>query len=464
VQGVELPVTVDLSLDFRVLAFAMAVSLFTGVAFGLAPAMKATRVDLLPALRDEAVPPIDHRRLTLKNALIVVQVAVSVLLLGGTSIFLQQIAAARERHVGYAVDGVAMIETDARFAGYPSPAVVNVYDQLRRRIAALPGVQSAALSYGLPMQRETVATVIDGAADTRPIGDSSMIWAGPNFFETLRIPLLHGRVFDGRDRVGTRRVAVVTETMARRYFGAVDAVGRRFRNGDEPDGWMEVIGVVRDTGARSLSSDDILARQPSQFYRSYAQDGLVPTTVIARTSGDAAGLLGTMQRELRAVDVTLPVITAQTMAQDLERSQTAPKAIAAFLGTLGALGLVLASIGLYAVVAFAVARRSREIGIRMALGARSQQVVWSMARGVAGLIGLATGIGLLLTVLMMAALRATSGSADIGIGNLDVYRPDIDPVSLAVIAAVTAMVGVAAAFVPARRAARMDPLVALRHE
>jgi hypothetical protein len=134
-----------------------------------------------------------------------------------------------------------------------------------------------------------------------------------------------------------------------------------------------------------------------------------------------------MQRELRAVDVTLPVITAQTMAQDLERSQAAPKVVATFLGALGGLALVLASIGLYAVVAFAVARRSREIGIRMALGARSQQVVWSIARGVAGLIGVATSIGLVLTVLLMLALRATPGSADIGIGSMDVYRPDHRP-------------------------------------
>jgi ABC-type antimicrobial peptide transport system permease subunit len=315
------------------------------------------------------------------------------------------------------------------------------------------------------MQSASMAIVADGAAvDTRSTGDSSMIWAGPGFFETLRIPLLQGRVFDARDREGTPSVAVVAETMARRYFGTIDAVGRRFRIANQPDSWMEVIGVVRDTGARSLSADDVLARQPAQFYRSYRQSGLVPTAVIARASGDAAALLGAMQRELRAVDVTLPVITAQTMAQDLERSQAAPKVVATLLGALGGLALVLASIGLYAVVAFAVARRSREIGIRMALGARSQQVVWSIARGVAGLIGVGTSIGLVLTVLIMLALRATSGSADIGIGNMDVYRPNIDPVALVAIAAVTAVVGVAAAFVPARRAVRMDPLMALRHE
>ena len=133
-------------------------------------------------------------------------------------------------------------------------------------------------------------------------------------------------------------------------------------------------------------------------------------------------------------------------------------------GALGGLGLVLASIGLYAVVAFAVARRSREIGIRMALGARSQQVVWSIARGVAGLVGVGTSIGLVLTVLLVLAMRAGSGSADIGIGNMTVYRPKIDPLALLAIAAVTALVGIAAAFVPGRRAALMDPLVALRHD
>ena len=153
-----------------------------------------------------------------------------------------------------------------------------------------------------------------------------------------------------------------TATLKQHYvrIHPVSITGRRFRFGNQPDSWMEIIGVVRDTGARSLSADDVLARQPSQFYRSYTQAGLVPATVMARTSGDAAVLLGAMQRELRAMDVTLPVITAQTMAQDIERSQAAPKVVATFLGALGGLALVLASIGLYAVVAFAVARRSRD--------------------------------------------------------------------------------------------------------
>ena len=463
-QGIDLPFRVDLTVDYRVLGFAIVLSQLTGVVFGLAPALKATRVDLLSTLRDEGLQPIDHRRLTLKNALIVFQVAVSVLLLGGTSIFLQAAAAARALRVDYAVSGVAMLETDLRFAGYSEPDARRLFDELLRRIAAIPGVQSAALLRGLPMDVNGVGIVVDsGDGHKGSTLEAATIAAAPAFFDTLRIPLLHGRVFDERDRAGAPRVAVISERMARQYFGAVNAVGRRFRSVNDPNSWAEVIGVVRDTGTGDFD-DDVLDPIAPLFYTSYLQSSALPTTVVARTSGDAAPLVAAMQRELRAVDTQLPVMTAQTMAQKLAGSLEILNGIATLFGALGGLGLILASIGLYAVVAFAVARRSREIGIRMALGARSQQVVWSIARGVAGLIGVGTGSGLVLLVLVMLAMRAGSGSADIGIGNLSVYQPSIDPMALLAIAAVTAVVGVAAAFVPGRRAARMDPLVALRHE
>jgi predicted permease len=461
-QAIDLPFQVDLTLDYRVLAFAIVLSVITGVLFGLAPALTSTRVNLVQTLRDEGQQPITRRRLTLKNSLIVGQVAVSVLLLGGTSIFLQQAAAARAHTVGFAVDGVAMLETDWRFAGYSESAVRTASDDLLRRIQRIPGVEAAALKRGLPMATTGVAVVLDRAADQDGSSvPAATIDAGPGFFDTLRIPVLYGRAFDARDRAGTPLVAVITERMAREYFGAVNAVGRRFRFASRLDSWMEVIGVVRDTGTGDFA-DDVLDPIAPVFYSSYTQSSAPPTTVIARTSRDAATLVAAMQRELRAVDVTLPVITAKTMTQARAESLAAPDAAATFLAVLGGFGLVLASIGLYAVVAFAVARRTREIGVRMALGARSQQVVWSIARGVAGLIGIGTGIGLALAVLAMLALRTSSG--DIGVGNIAVFHPRIDPLALLAIAAVTAVVGVAAAFVPGRRAAVMNPLVALRHE
>jgi ABC-type antimicrobial peptide transport system permease subunit len=339
-----------------------------------------------------------------------------------------------------------------------------VFDTLLRRVEAIPGVESAALLRGLPMDVNGVAIVVDGGGPQEGSTlEAAAIAAAPGFFETLGIPLIHGREFDARDRADSPRVAVITERMARQYFGAVNAVGRRFRAANDPGSWTEVIGVVRDTGTGDLDND-VLDPVGPIFYTSYIQSGALPTTVVARVVGDAAPLVAAMERELRAVDITLPVMTAQTMAQKLESSQAAPNAIATLFGALGGLGLVLASIGLYAVVAFAVARRSREIGIRMALGAQSQQVVWSIARGVAGLVGVGTGAGLALLLLVMLVMRAGSGTANIGIGSVSVYRPNVDPVALLAIAAISAVVGVAAAFVPGRRAARMDPLVALRHE
>jgi predicted permease len=462
--ALDLPIVVDLSLDYRVLIFAVAISLVTGVAFGLAPALKATRIELVGTLRgDGEARSSEHRWLTLKNALVVLQVAVSVVLLGGTGIFLQMLSASRSVRSGFAVDGVAMLETDARYAGYSATAARNAFEEIRRRVAAIPGVQAAVLTRGLPMQTDGAPVVVEGATATAgPNAVSRVagaIWAGPGYFDTLRIPILFGRALDERDRHDTPRVAVISETMARQYFGtsnAASAVGRRFRleRDSDANAWIEVVGVARDTRT------DLIDPTPQLFYRSFTQWDLPPTTVLARTSLDAAGLVGAMQRELHGVNVTLPVLSAKTMAQHLEASLVAPKAAATFLGGLGALGLCLAGIGLYAVVAFAVSRRSREIGIRMALGARSQQVVWTVAREVAVLVGVGTGFGLALSLLAILALRLVTVSTP----GISLYRPTADPVALLSIAAFMAMVGTAAAYVPARRAARMDPLVALRRD
>ncbi|MEO8678761.1 MAG: ADOP family duplicated permease [Vicinamibacterales bacterium] len=459
--ALDLPIVMDLSLDYRVLAFALGLSLVTGVSFGLAPALKATRIDLLSTLRDDGeAGAVEHRGLTLKNVLVVFQVAVSVVLLGGTSLFLQVMSASRTERVRFAVDGVAMVETDARYASASAAEAGHLYEEFRRRVAEIPGVQSAALNRGLPMQTTgSLSLVLEqtGAATGATVVAGG-IWAGPGYFDILRIPVLYGRVFDQRDRTDTPHVAVINETMARQSFGAVNAVGRRFRF-EQDANWIEVIGVVRDTGTADLSGD-LVDPAPRLLYRSFSQWGLPPTTVLARTSLDAAGLVGAMQQALRAVRTTLPVVSAKTMAQYLEDSLFAPKALATFLGGLGALGLCLAGIGLYAVVAFAVTRRAREIGIRMALGARSQEVIWTVAKEVAILVGVGTGAGLILTLLSIQALRLVTVSTP----GISVYRPSADPITLLSIAAFMALIGLAAAYLPARRAAMMDPLVALRRD
>jgi hypothetical protein len=304
--------------------------------------------------------------------------------------------------------------------------------------------------------------VIEGTPAESVLAAGSL-WAGPGFFDLLRIPLLYGRAIDDRDRAETPKVAVISETMARRYFGAVNAVGRRFRLdrvADQPSTeWYEVIGVARDTGTADLQRD-LVDPTAHLFYRAFAQANLPPTAIVARTSRDAIDLVGSMQRELRAADASLPVVAAKTMAQYLEESLAAPKAVATMLGGLGALGLGLAAIGLYAVVAFRVSRRSREIGIRMALGARGPQVVWTVTREVASLVAAGTAIGLGLSVLSIVAFRSLSAPAP----GVTLYRPHTDPLALAAIALFMALVGITAASLPTWRATRIDPLKALRRD
>jgi len=459
--ALDLPIAMNVSLDYRVLAFTIGLSVITGIAVGLAPALKATKVDLLSTLRGDGQTVSSGRRwLTLRNALVVFQVSLSVLLLAGTTLFLQILADVRSLHSGFTVDGIAMLETDARYVGYSTAQAKNVYEELRQKIATIPGVQSAVLTRGEPMDTTGLPVVIEAdRAETGPVKIAGAIWAGPGFFELLQIPILHGRVIDERDRADTQRVAMISETMARQYFGVVNAVGRRFRIESDAN-WIEVVGVVRDTGT-SDPQGNLVDPSPQLFYRSFVQWSLLPTTILARTSLDASALAGAMQRDVRAVDADLPILSVKTMAQLLDESLAATRAATTFLGTLGTLGACLAGVGLYAIVSFAVMRRSREIGIRMALGAQSRGVVWTVAREVTILLAVGTGVGLVLSIVGILGLRMVGFSSNTLHFTL-VVRPD--PIALLWVAVFMAIVGTGAAYVPARRAAKMDPHVALRRD
>jgi ABC-type antimicrobial peptide transport system permease subunit len=327
---------------------------------------------------------------------------------------------------------------------------------LLRRIAAIPGVQSVFATSGSPVgssvgreieiDRPTSAGIASFSAESA--------WASPGYFETLQIPVLFGRTFQDYDLPGKPRVAVVNETMARRIFGSPNAVGRRFQysgieQSREEKTPVEVVGVVRDTSALQ-----VMTGPEPLFYLSAAQNGVETSTLAARSLLDADGLLQAMQREVRSFDPALPVLQARTMEQVLAARLSIWKQACAVLVGLGMLALALASLGLYAVVRFAVSRRSRELGIRMALGARGRQVVWLVMRDVTILIGVAISIASAVCVAGLVLVQSAS----------PVNVPGADPATILSVIVVMAATAAAAAYFPARRAAKADPSLSLRHE
>jgi len=465
----DLPLTVDLSLDYRVFSFTLLLSFVTGLAFGLAPALRATRVDLVPELRNEGSASSTSRRwFTVKNGLIVGQIAASCLLLVAGGMVLRALMGAQHagRDPGFATANLAYIETDAGYAGYERDRATSLYEELRSRIAALPGVEAATVAVGPPIggYYGSRALAIDGY---EPAPGESIrgrwSWAGPGYFETLGVPMLYGRTFTSFDRPDTPPVVVINELMARRFFGSPDAVGRRFRMADVGTSLdatsgveVEVIGVVPTLRA------SVLDTQEPQFYRSFSQSPAATSGVIVRTSGSPDALLPELQRVVRELDNRLPVTAVATVSQQIDDALGVPRAAAAMLAGLGLLGLALASVGLYAVVAFAVSRRAMEIGIRMALGAQRGQVIWAMSRDVAMLLAIGLVAGVLLSWGGIGVLNALS--ADLSEApNIDIQGLPVDVLTLAIVAILMAGVGLAATVFPARRAARTEAVSALRH-
>ncbi len=459
-----IPIRFDMQIDYRILAFTLALSLITGIGLGLAPALRSTRVDLLPALRGESASSLSLTRgwFTLKNVLLAGQVAGSFLLLVGTAFLIRAVTSVDSKEPGFAVDGVALVSTNARYAGYSEAEAQRIYQELRRRIAAIPGVQAVFAGTDATLTSVNSREIeIDGAAGVN--GNRLQVesaWGSPGYFETLQIPVLFGRSFQDSDVPGRPLVAVVNETMARRVFGSLNVVGRRFRYGgleqsQEAKTPVEIVGVVRDI--RSLEPGR--GPQPT-FYVPAAQAGVETSTFGARTLGDAVGLLQAMQSEIRSLDSALPVLGAQTMKQRIDAELMAWRSGVAFLGGMGGVALALASVGLYAVVRFAVSKRAVELGIRMALGAQRRQVVWLVMKEMTILIGVSIAIGSAVSLAAVAVLQSVVAVPS----GASVVLPGADRTTLLLVVVLMAATAGLAAYIPARRAANADPSVSLRHQ
>ena len=443
-EQLPLPTNVSLSLelspDWRVLAFALSVSLVTGLIFGLAPARQATRRDVTSCLRDGSAGA-DARRTLMGRTLIVVQLALSLVLLVAAGLFMRALNQGHRIEPGFEREGVTTASLEPESWGYPESRAREFYRRLRDRVEALPGAAAVSYTGRVPLMNGSSPDRISAGAGAEVAIHYASV--DVDYFTVLRLPVLQGRAFREADDGRSPRVAVVNETLARKLWPEGNAIGRAFRFRDVP---TTVVGVARDAKYATLDEST-----PAFAYFPIAQVWQPTQTLLVRATGNAEPLARGIQDAMRSIDPLLPPPRTSSLQQMTSIVLLPQRAAAIVTGALGGVGLLLASVGLYGILAFSANRRTREIGIRVALGATRSSVVGLIVRE--GLRLTAAGIALGL-VLAAAATRLIS-SWLLGVSPLD--RAAFSGMSLIFLA-----VAIAASYVPARRAAASDPLRALR--
>jgi putative ABC transport system permease protein len=438
------PLRFDLRLDFRVVGFGLGSTLLTALLFGLAPALQASRVDLVAALKNQAAAGPGRSRL--RGLFVAGQVALSVALLAGAGLLVRTLHRARSLDPGFDPEGVQTARLDLSLLGPDEAHGRAFYRQLVEAVQAAPAVEAVSLTRSVPLRGTgtlvTSVQVEGRAGDPVAVGFNVV---APRYFETLRLPLVAGRDFRATDGPEAPRVAIVNQAFARHFWPNEDAVGRRLRRGDAA---IEVVGVARDS-AYSRPGE----APESHLYLPHAQSFSPRMTLLARARGDLAPVAAHIRAEVARLEKDLPVVESTPLTEAVAFALFPQRMLAVVAGALGGLGLVLAGTGLYGVVAYSVSRRTREMGIRVALGARAHDLVAMVLReGLAlALMGLLPGL-----LLAVAAGRLLSSM-------LHGLSP-ADPVALGAVAALLAAVAGVASYLPARRAARVDPMVALRYE
>jgi predicted permease len=448
---IDIPLTTELHIDYRVLLFTAAVSVLTGVLFGLLPALQATRPDLVPALKDETSIG-GYRRSWLRNGLVVFQVSLSLLLLICAGLVLRGLQRAQFLNPGFVPQHAVEMSFDLNLQGYDGPRSKEFKRTLLERVRTLPGVEYAGLSNFLPLSLNINNNTIfaEGAPQERganiPMAMTSR--ASPGFVSALGVDLLQGRDFIEREQEKWQREAVINEIFAKRFWPGQLAVGKRFSFDSAAGPWIEVVGVMRDGKYFSLSEDP----QPFVYVSLHPESGSYLTMVV-RTASDPQGLIGALRSEFQRLDANLPVYNVQTLTEHMDLPLFPARVAAMLLGGFGLLALTLAAIGIFGVMSYAVSQRTREIGIRMALGANARGILQLVVGHGLRLILLGMVIGLTVafagTRLMSALLYGVSAT---------------DSMTFVVIALLLISVALLACYLPARRATKVDPMVALRYE
>jgi macrolide transport system ATP-binding/permease protein len=435
--------------DGGVLGFAVLVSLITVALFGLAPALRASRIGVVAALKEEtAAAGRSRRTLSFTNALVTGQVAFSMVCLITAALFFRSIERAYTIDPGFQTGHLALVVMDATQAGYNPERAKEFYRATRERIASLPGVESASWASGMPFWNNASRSVVIEGAETRKKSEDLQTVSfivSTDYFRTMEIPLVAGRTFNDDDREESLPVAAINQALAAQRWPGGDALGRRFHFvGD--DTWRQVVGVVKNANYSTLGE----APQPC-VYLPQKQNFTGDMTLYVRSPGNPASLLLTIQREVRALDSNIEISDARTGAMLLDQVLWGPKVGVALLGMFGSLALLLASVGLYGVMAYSVTRRRREIGLRMALGAMPGTVLRLVVGDGMRLVGWGIVLGL-----------AASLALDRGLSHMLFGISPADPVSLASASGTLMLVALAACYLPARAATRIDPMKALR--
>ena len=450
----DIPMNQDHPWDWRVYAFTVLASIAAGIVTGFWPARAATRFDLVESLK-EGGNTIAGRRHVFRNLLVIGQVTMSVVVLAGAGLFLHSLQRLRQTALGFNPDGLVMASIDLGLQQYDETRGYQFIEDTLRRAETLPGVTSATVVTHVPFDYGMLLTDVSIDGEIPGTRDNALSAAydnvGPHFFETVQASIVRGRAFGATDTRTSRRVAVINETLASKLWPRQDPIGKRLRLGRTGDDWVEIVGLARD--GKYL----MLAEQPRPYlFLPIVQHYQSPATILVRSSSDPAALAQPLRRLVAERDADLPVFNVRTMDAHMRTSVLAflPFRMGAAMAAVqGGIAMLLAVMGLYAVVSYAVARRTREIGVRIALGAARIDVMrlvvkegmWLSIVGVAIGLAIALGLGLVLSKVLYGV-----PSADVGV--------------LAGASALLLSVAALACYVPARRATRVDPLTALRIE
>jgi len=443
------------ALDSRALMFTLVISVATGIVFGLAPAWNSSNPDVVPVLKGGSgiVEKGRTRRVTLRSSLVVAQVALSLVVLVCAGLFIKSFRKAQQMDPGFDTKNAVLMTLNPPLVGYDNDRTRNFYQQITERARSIPGVEAVALTRLMPLgdssnsngpvlkEGETLARGSAGRDITTNV-------ISPDYFKAMQIPIMEGRDFDDRDREKTQRVVIVNQRMAQVLWPNESAVGKRIFIGVDSHDPLEVVGVVKTGKYRTLAEDPRMF-----FYYPLSQRRPGIMTMVMRTNGDPRNFVGALRHEVQQLDRAVPMSAVKTMEQHMTWPLWGPSLAATLALAFGVIALLLSSIGLYSVMAYVVSQRTKEVGIRMALGASRQDVLKMITSQGMRLALVGAGLGLVLALLLAKVMS----SLLIGVSGYDIT-------TFVIVAVVLSVVAFVASYLPARRATKVNPLIALRYE